>query len=255
MATRRPVGASAATHTRSPHPLTWVAAVTLVAGCCVVPLRATSSMSFLSRFFSRPDQPLCSYRAYRTLHAVSDRFDKEAWVEAWTELHDGHFSYQIVSERGSSMVRDRVLKAMLEKEESVVNGGARDRAGLTEENYEFVDAGQTDDGSPVVQLKPRRHDVLLVDGRMVLTPDGSDVERVEGHLSKNPSFWTTLVNVVEHFRRIGGVRVPVATESVAKIRFAGTSQLDVRYEYESINGRPVSQAENLATSPARIAGR
>ena len=252
----RPVRASAAGHIRRPHPLLWVAAFTLVAGACAVPLGATSSTNnFLSRFFSRSDEPLCSYRAYRVLHAVSDRFDREAWVEAWTELHDGHFSYQIVSERGSSMVRDRVLKAMLDREESLVNEGKRDKANLSEENYEFVEAGQTDDGSPIVQLKPRRHDVLLVDGRMVLTPDGSDVERVEGRLSKNPSFWTTLVNVVEHFSRIAGVRVPVATESVAKIRFAGTSHLDVQYEYQSINGRPVTQAENRAASHARIAGR
>lgn len=230
------------------HPLLWVAAFTLIAGSCIVPLRATSSASFLSRFFSRTGEPLRSYRAYRMLHAESDRFDKEAWLEAWTELHDGHFSYQVVSERGSSMVRDRVLRAMLEKEEKLVNSGDREKAELNDDNYEFVDAGQADDGSPVVELKPRRHDVLLVDGRMVLTPDGRDLLRVEGRLSKNPSFWTTLVDVVEHFRRISGVRVPVATESVAKIRFAGTSHLDVRYEYQSINGRPVSEAENLAPS-------
>lgn len=237
------------------HPLLWVAAFTLLAGSCVVPLRATSAAALLSRFFSRPDEPLRSYRAFRMLHAVNDRFDKEGWLDAWTELHDGHFSYQIVSERGSSVVRNRVLEAMLEKEEKLVNSGERDRAELTEENYDFIEAGQADDGSRVVELKPRRHDVLLVDGRMVLTPDGRDVVRVEGRLSKNPSFWTTLVNVVEHFGRISGVRVPVATESVAKIRFAGTSHLDVHYEYQSINGRPVSQAENLAAARRRLAGQ
>lgn len=256
MGTPTLIGASAGGHRRHPQPLLWVAAFTLVAGACAAPLGATSSgNTFLSRFFSRADEPLCSYRADRLLHAVSDRFDKEAWVEAQTELRDGHFSYQIVSERGSAMVRDRVLKAMLDREESLVNEGKRDRADLTDQNYEFVEAGQTDEGSPVVQLKPRRRDVLLVDGRLVLTPDGRDIERVEGRLSKNPSFWTTLVDVVEHFSRIGGVRVPVATESVARIRFAGTSHLDVRYEYASINGRPVTQAENRAASPARIAGR
>jgi hypothetical protein len=47
------------------------------------------------------------------------------------------------------------------------------------------------------------------------------------------------VNVVRKSARIAGVRVPVATDSTAKIRFAGTSQLEVRYEYESVNGQPV----------------
>jgi len=38
------------------------------------------------------------------------------------------------------------------------------------------------------------------------------------------------------------VRVPVATESIAKLKLAGRSRMMVRYEYESINGRPVSLA-------------
>ena len=62
---------------------------------------------------------------------------------------------------------------------------------------------------------------MLVEGRMVLTPDSGDLLRVEGKLSKNPSFWTSLVNVIRHFAKVDGVRVPVSTESVAKVKFAG----------------------------------
>ena len=43
-------------------------------------------------------------------------------------------------------------------------------------------------------------------------------------------------------RRIDGVRVPISTETTAKVKFAGVSQLDVQYDYETINGRPVSMA-------------
>jgi hypothetical protein len=46
--------------------------------------------------------------------------------------------------------------------------------------------------------------------------------------------------VIRHFAKVDGVLVPIATESVAKVKFAGQSRLDVEYEYESINGRPVS---------------
>ena len=63
---------------------------------------------------------------------------------------------------------------------------------------------------------------MLVDGRMVLSSDGGDLLRVEGRLAKNPSFWTSLVNIIRHFAKIDGVRVPVATETVAKIKFAGS---------------------------------
>ena len=35
----------------------------------------------------------------------------EAWLDAWTELKDGQFSYEIVSERGSDTARGKVLRA------------------------------------------------------------------------------------------------------------------------------------------------
>jgi hypothetical protein len=44
--------------------------------------------------------------------------------------------------------------------------------------------------------------------------------------------------------------VPVATESVAKVKFAGQSRLDVVYEYESINGQPVSVAAKRVLASA-----
>lgn len=189
---------------------------------------------------TRQDEPLKAYRALRRMHAWSNRFNQEAWLDAWTELKGGRFDFQIVSERGSDTIRSKVLRPILERERDLINRGDSDRADLTAENYDFSDAGRDADGTKVVQMKPRRKDVLLVDGRMVLTPDGHDLLRVEGRLAKNPSFWTSLVNIVRRYARLAGVRVPVATETTAKMKLAGTSQLHMSYEYESINGRPVN---------------
>jgi hypothetical protein len=90
---------------------------------------------------------------------------------------------------------------------------------------------------------------------MVLTSDGNDLLRVEGRLAKNPSFWTGLVNVIRHFAKVDGVRVPVATESVAKVKFAGNSHLTVVYEYESINGQPVSVAAKRLLASSNVGTR
>jgi hypothetical protein len=186
------------------------------------------------------DQSLREYRGYRRMHAWTDRQGHEAWLEARTELKDGKFVYEIVSERGSDTIRGRVLHAVLDRERELINEGNTDRAELTLDNYEFGDASRDPDGSQSVPLKPRRKDVLLVDGRMVLTPDGRDLVRVEGRLAKNPSFWTSLVNIVRRYATLGGVSVPVSTETTARIKFLGISQLEVAYEYESVNGRPVN---------------
>jgi hypothetical protein len=232
----------------------WMPACTLVlagAGFLATPAanRVETSSSSTARFLSSYEEPLTEYRAYRRMHARSERFNQEAWLEAWTELDRNGFRFQIVDERGSDYVRNKVLKAVLKREQELIAEGHVERATLSTKNYEFRDADLPADGLRYVLLKPKRKDVLLVDGRMVLSPDGSELLRVEGRLTKNPSFWTSLVNVVRHYARLDGVRVPVATESVAKVKFAGQSRMEVEYEYETINGRPVSaQARQILAS-------
>jgi hypothetical protein len=231
----------------------WVIAFTLVTGSAVLSAGAGVSANPLSNLFNRSEQ-LHEYRALRRMHASTEKASHEAWLEAWTELKGGRFTYQIVSERGSEAVRGKVLRAMLEREADLVNSGNVAKGDLTPQNYEFSEAGRDADGTRVVQLKPKRNDPLLVEGRAVLS-DGGDLVRVEGRLSKNPSFWTSLVNIVRRYARVGGVRVPVATETTAKVKFVGASQLEVLYEYESVNGRPVAVSELQPAAPAHTAVR
>jgi hypothetical protein len=214
-----------------------VVGFTLAAGS-TVRVTAAPSDDRVSRLCT-PSQDLREYHALRRMHAWSERLNQEAWMDANTTLRNGHFEYTIVSERGSDTIRNKVLRTMLQREQELVNSGDADKADLTEENYNFKQPETDGDGSTVVEIQARRKDMLLVNGQMVIDPASGELVRVEGRLAKNPSFWTTLVNVVRRYARIGGVRVPVATESTAKIRFAGTSQLEVRYEYQSINGQRV----------------
>lgn len=199
------------------------------------------------------ETPVKQYRAFRRMHAANERFNQEGWVDCWTELDQRGFHYEIVSERGSDYVREKVLKTLLRREQELIAEGNAGRADINGDNYEFaegVDAQDPQGGERTVLLKPKRRDVLLVDGRMVINQEGTELLRVEGRLSKNPSFWTSLVDIVREFTRLDGVRVPISTETVAKLKFAGTSRMDVRYEYETINGRPVSLAARQLFPPS-----
>ena len=231
----------------------WVAAFTLLAGSAVLPANEAPAASNPDPNI-RTEQPLKQYRAYRRMHAATDKGKHEAWMEAWTELENGRFSYEIVSERGSEMVRGKVLRSMLQREMELVNSGNTAKGDLTPANYEFTEAGRDTDGARVVQIKPKRNDVLLVEGHAVLN-DGGDLLRVEGRLSKNPSFWTSLVNIVRRYARIGGVRVPVATETTAKVKMVGTSRMQVLYDYQSINGMPVAVSEMRLVALAHTSAR
>jgi hypothetical protein len=188
------------------------------------------------------DTPVTQYRAFRRMHASNEKFNQEGSIECWTELDAKGFRYQIVSQHGSSYIREKVLDKLLRREQELIASGEAARADLTDDNYEFADVYgvDPDSGERAVLLTPRRKDMLLVNGRMILNEDGTELLRVEGRLSKNPSFWTSAVEIVREFARLDGVRVPVAVDMVAKVKFAGTSRLDVQYEYETINGHPVS---------------
>jgi hypothetical protein len=174
------------------------------------------------------------------MHAASEKFDHEGWMDAWTELDASGFRYEIVAERGSNTVRNRVLRALLKREQEMIAKGDYGRGELTAENYEFGEEISGPDGR-YIPIKPRRKDSMLIDGRMVLSPDG-DLLRVEGLLAKNPSFWTSQVQVTRRYARVDGVRVPISVESIAKVKFAGRSRLNVEYQYESVNGRLVGTA-------------
>jgi hypothetical protein len=218
----------------------WAVGFPLLVTAATIPAAGRNETSSASRFLAQQEQPLTHYRAVRRMHAHSERFNQEAWIEASTELDERGLRFDIISERGSDYMRNKVLKAVLKREQELIAEGHAARSTLCPANYEFTDAEASSDGVRYVLLKPKRKDVLLVEGRMVLSPDGTELLRVEGRLSKNPSFWTSSVNVIRYYGRLDGVRVPVSTESIAKVKFAGLSRLEVEYDYESINRRPVS---------------
>ncbi len=203
----------------------------------------------LQRFWALPDPPPASYRALRHLDAHNERFDSDAWMDVWTELDAHGFHYKIVSEGGSHYIRTHVFLGTLERESRAWASGAPDRASLTTDNYEFAPAVLEPDGLESLTVKPRRRDLLLIDGEIFLRPDG-ELVRVEGQLSKNPSFWTRHVHIVRHYDRFAGVRLPIALETTADVVFAGRSTFRMRYEYASVNGEHLADPHPRAGTPS-----
>jgi hypothetical protein len=196
----------------------------------------------LQRFLSIDDPTPTAYRALRHLDTQSEHF-APAWMDVWTEVDSNGFRYTIAAEGGSESVRSRVFRAMLETERKSWASGDPERAGVTPVNYTFEDRGAQDDGLASLGVTPRRKDVLLVDGAIFLKPDDGDLVRMEGQLSKAPSFWTRKVHIVRRYQRFAGVRMPIALETVANVLIAGRSTLKMTYEYESINGQRVGTAQ------------
>jgi hypothetical protein len=202
---------------------------------------AGQDRSLIGRFLRHDaETALRSYRATRRLEAKNDRFNSTGWLEATTELTaDRQFRWTVVREGGSSRIRNTVLRKTLEGEADAVASPKRGSSGLTEANYTFAAEDIAEDGLARIRIVPRRRDGMLINGHILLTRPEGDLVRVEGRLAKNPSFWTTRVEVVRRYARINGVRVPIAMESVAHVRIAGRSTFVMRYTYSAINDAPV----------------
>jgi hypothetical protein len=201
----------------------------------------------LQRFLALDPARLTQYRALRHFEARNDAFKSTAWMDVWTEADSRGFRYEVAGEGGSEYIRNRVFRGTLATEERSWAANAHERAAVTPVNYRFDARTIEADGSVRVIVTPRRKDTLLVDGWIVLHPETADLVRIEGQLSKSPSFWARGVHVVRHYERIAGVRVPVALETTSRVLIAGRSTLTIRWEYESVNGDRVGTPMTRST--------
>jgi hypothetical protein len=178
------------------------------------------------------------YRALRRLEA--ENRGRTAWLEAWTTFVPGEsFHYEIVSEGGSSYIRTRVLRGLLEGEKEAIEREDPTRSALAAANYQFESEGLDASGLVKVALLPRRKEGVLVTGAMFLKPEDGELVRIEGRLARNPSFWVKHVDIVRSYARIGGAVLPVTLESRAQLRMLGPASLRMTYEYTEIDGQPV----------------
>lgn len=174
----------------------------------------------------------------RHLEARTERFGSEAWMDVRTDADDKGFRYTVTGEGGSGMVRSRALRATLDQEKRAWTEGQAVSLWFTAGNYDFTDLGQSD-GLIRIGVTPKRRDLMLVDGQIFLNPDSGALVRVEGSLTRSPSFWTKKVGMVRYYGAVSGIQMPMSVESTAQVRLAGSSTFRMTYRYETLNGQRV----------------
>jgi len=201
-----------------------------------------STAAVLDRFLAVDAQPLVSYRAFRHLTASTRGGKMTASIEAWTSLDLEHgFSYDVTKSEGSSIIQSKVLLRALDTEkENAQSATSKAQSALTPANYEFLEISPLTDSTVRIDVRSRRKHVMLINGHLVVESNSADLVRVEGDLSKRPSFWTRHVNVVREYDRIGGVHVPISMKSTADVLIVGNSTFSMDYKYSEINGKPIS---------------
>jgi len=203
----------------------------------------------VERFLSQIEKPPVAYQARRRMDASSEKLRESAWMEAVTEYDPASgFRYTIVAQGGSERIQRRVLKSVLEAEKDNSTHAEWRKGNLSRENYDFNFGGRTGSGMLKMLLNPRRNDSRLVNGEALLTAASGDLVRVEGRLSKSPSFWVKWVNVSRTYAPVAGAMMPISIDSTADVRIAGVSTFAMTYDYQMVNGHAINAAPRVLAS-------
>lgn len=210
-----------------------------------VPASASEYIA-VERFLAEIEKPPVANQARRRLEASSAKLKESAWMEALTHYDPAKgFTYTIIAHGGSDRIRKRVLEAVLEAEQENSARGQWRKGNLSRANYEFSFGGHAGDGMLKMQLTPKRKDSRLVLGSALVTAPSGNLVRVEGRLSKSPSFWVRWVKVSRSYSPIGGAMMPVAIESTADVRIAGMSTFSMTYDYQMVDGQAINAAPTM----------
>jgi hypothetical protein len=211
-------------------------------GAAAEATRAEAGM--VERFINDIEKDPIPYQAVRRLEASSTKLNESAWMEAFTEYtRERGFQYRVLAQGGSERILNRALKAVLVSEKE--NIGEWRKGALTRENYDMIFESRTADGLLKVQLNPRRRDSRLLDGVAWLASQTGALVRLEGRLSKSPSFWVRWVSVTRKYAPIHGTMMPTAVESTADVKIAGMSTFTMVYRYAAVDGQTVSSAPQI----------
>ena len=210
------------------------------------PDAAIPQLPALQRFLSTDQSVVHQLTTLRHLEARNEHFDADGWMDVRTEADATGFRYTVLAEGGSGLVRNKALRGTLEQEKRLWANGEADHSWFTPDNYDFEDGGTDVEGLARVGVTPKRKDLLLVNGSIFLKPADGELVRIEGTLARSPSFWTRRVDIVRHYARIAGNHLPVAVESTAQIRLAGSSTFKMSYAYERVNGVKVDEWQNAS---------
>ena len=189
------------------------------------------------------------YAGYRRYIFDNNRLHKHAELLVTVRCDsDGSKHFDVVTEEGWKTANHKILRKMMESEEETSVPFTRPKTRLTPDNYTFTMV-QTEsiEGRPtyVIDVKPKREDQYLFEGRIWVDANDYALVRVEGKPAKNPSFWTRSIHFVHRYQKRGDFWFPTTTESITQARLVGKTEVTIQYfDYAPNTARPDSSTTN-----------
>jgi len=157
-------------------------------------------------------------------------------------------TFAVDSEEGSTLVRDLVLKRLVESEAETSSGRAHRDSSIKPANYEFTILGEQDIGTYhclVVAAVPRRNDKYLFEGKIWIDAQDFAIVRIAGQPAQRLSFWITRADFVRQYQKIGEFWLPERDETLVHVRLNGNKALIIDHRNYSINSVADSGTQQL----------
>lgn len=227
------------------------------AGPSVVPLTVDQIVDRMVAMNQARAVALRSYTSTCVYHVENENHNKSADVVVRI-LYRGADAKEttVVSQSGSELLRNRVLSRLMEGEEEASREENRRRTDLSPQNYNFRLLGYDYSGPHgyyVLELSPKVKSKFIFQGRVWVNADDFAVVRMEGMPAKNPSWWTTHIDVYRSYCKVGDFWLPSRHESIAQVRMFGRSVLTIVYtDYKLLEARSVRTPALLTALPLGV---
>ncbi len=165
-------------------------------------------------------------------------------VDADYEVGSGK-TFRIISQSGSKLLIDKVLKRLLESETDASKQHSTD---LTSANYNFKLAGMENvegRAAYVLMVEPLTDNKYLYRGKIWVDATDFALARIEASPAKNPSFWISSTAIHHRYLKTGSFWLPAKNESDTDVRLGGKAVLTIDYgTYQVDPGAPLVAGGN-----------
>jgi len=196
------------------------------------------------------DTQLRQYSVVRTYRVSNDKGKLYAQEVVRVDYQaPDHKGFRTISEEGSGLVRDMVLKRLIESESETSSGRAHHDSAIKPANYEFSLVGEQDVGlyhCLVAEAVPKRKDKYLFEGRVWVDAEDYAIVRIAGQPAKSLSFWINRADFVRQYQRIGEFWLPAEDNTEVHVRLYGKKILTIDHRDYVINGSNGAPTESGA---------
>src|SRR5713226_8966977 len=201
------------------------------------------------------DTRLEQYSAVRTYAVTNDKGKVYAEEVIRVDYRPpNHKTFVTDSEKGSRLVRNMVLKRLIESESETSSGRAHRDSSIKPANYEFNLMGEQDVGPYhclVAEVIPKRRDKYLFEGNVWIDAQDYAIVRIAGHPAKSLSFWIKRADFVRQYQKIGEFWLPAKDLTLVEVKLYGKKILTIEHRDYVIKAGESAQNSGLGLEVPR----